>query len=235
MSIAIGGNTASKIYLGSDEVERMYMGSNLVYGSAPVPLPYDAKIEYLQQGDGYSYIDTGYTPNEITPIIETRIYLPTASSNAYPVGSDGSGDTRFSIGRLTANRIELRIGNYSSVGSQAANWYVIKLDGSNGKAYINGTLKWTSSKLNFNDMTIALFSSHAISSSTGLPIIRGASSGAMLKGVRISYFKLWNGATLLQDMIPVRVGQVGYMYDKVSGNLFGNAAQSGAFVLGADI
>ncbi len=35
------------------------------------------------------------------------------------------------------------------------------------------------------------------------------------------------------DAIPVRVGQVGYMYDKVSGNLLGNAG-SGSFVLGND-
>ena len=36
------------------------------------------------------------------------------------------------------------------------------------------------------------------------------------------------------DMIPVRVGSVGYMYDKVSGRLFGNAG-TGDFVLGPDI
>lgn len=33
------------------------------------------------------------------------------------------------------------------------------------------------------------------------------------------------------DLISVRVGQVGYMYDKVSGQLFGNAG-TGTFVLG---
>ncbi len=36
------------------------------------------------------------------------------------------------------------------------------------------------------------------------------------------------------DMIPVRVGSVGYMYDKVSKTLFGNAG-SGSFILGNDI
>ena len=39
--------------------------------------------------------------------------------------------------------------------------------------------------------------------------------------------------TYLFDAIPVRVGQVGYMYDKVSGQLFGNAG-TGAFILGPD-
>ena len=35
------------------------------------------------------------------------------------------------------------------------------------------------------------------------------------------------------DLIPVRVGQVGYMYDKVSGQLFGNVG-TGDFGLGPD-
>ena len=39
---------------------------------------------------------------------------------------------------------------------------------------------------------------------------------------------------LLLDFIPVRVGTVGYLYDRVSGKLFGNAG-TGDFVLGPDI
>lgn len=35
------------------------------------------------------------------------------------------------------------------------------------------------------------------------------------------------------DLIPVRKGQVGYMYDKVSGQLFGNGG-TGNFILGPD-
>jgi hypothetical protein len=35
------------------------------------------------------------------------------------------------------------------------------------------------------------------------------------------------------DLVPVRIGNVGYMYDKVSGKLFGNAG-TGNFILGPD-
>ena len=45
---------------------------------------------------------------------------------------------------------------------------------------------------------------------------------------------MWDGETLVRDYIPVRVGQVGYMYDKVSGQLFGNSG-TGNFILGNDI
>ena len=41
-----------------------------------------------------------------------------------------------------------------------------------------------------------------------------------------------NGVMIV-DAIPVRVGQTGYMYDKVSGQLFGNAG-TGSFILGPD-
>lgn len=43
-----------------------------------------------------------------------------------------------------------------------------------------------------------------------------------------------NNDEVVLDMIPVRIGQVGYMFDRVSGLLFGNSG-SGDFVLGNDI
>ena len=36
------------------------------------------------------------------------------------------------------------------------------------------------------------------------------------------------------DIIPVRCGTVGYMYDRVSGHLFANAG-TGDFIVGADV
>ena len=36
------------------------------------------------------------------------------------------------------------------------------------------------------------------------------------------------------DLVPVRIGSTGYMYDKVSGNLFGNSG-TGSFILGPDV
>ena len=43
-----------------------------------------------------------------------------------------------------------------------------------------------------------------------------------------------NGVTV-RDFIPVRKDGIGYMYDKVSGELFGNENSSGAFTYGNDI
>jgi len=47
-----------------------------------------------------------------------------------------------------------------------------------------------------------------------------------------NYSAIRNGK-LVVDMIPVRIGTVGYMYDRVSGKLFGNSG-TGEFILGPD-
>jgi hypothetical protein len=60
------------------------------------------------------------------------------------------------------------------------------------------------------------------------------SSETFTSATRIwSFVATRNGAKVL-DFIPVRVGQTGYLYDRVSGKLFGNAG-TGDFVLGPDV
>ena len=53
--------------------------------------------------------------------------------------------------------------------------------------------------------------------------------------LKIAYFKLKTSTgILIRDCIPVRIGTIGYMYDRVSGKLFGNDG-TGEFELGDDI
>lgn len=52
--------------------------------------------------------------------------------------------------------------------------------------------------------------------------------------MRIYSCSLIDNGKLVRDFIPVRVGTTGYMYDKVSGELFGNSG-TGNFVLGPDV
>lgn len=51
---------------------------------------------------------------------------------------------------------------------------------------------------------------------------------------RIYYMKIYENSVLIRDFIPVRKDGIGYMYDRVSGQLFGNAG-TGSFILGPDI
>ena len=65
----------------------------------------------------------------------------------------------------------------------------------------------------------------------------GASDFREITASKVYSLKMWQGGTLVRDIAPVRVGSgssaVGYLYDRVSGELFGNAGM-GAFVLGPD-
>lgn len=53
-------------------------------------------------------------------------------------------------------------------------------------------------------------------------------------GLKIYSFKISKNGEVLRDFVPVRVGDVGYMYDKVSKQLFGSIG-TGQFILGQDI
>jgi hypothetical protein len=56
----------------------------------------------------------------------------------------------------------------------------------------------------------------------------------MSYGKRIYGCKITEGSEVVADFIPVRKGTVGYLYDRVSGKLFGNDG-TGDFVLGPDV
>lgn len=193
------------------------------------PVPYQ-QVEYLEQVDGKSYIDTGYSPNQ-APILEVTFSAPKGAS-MYFIGADGSGNTRFSLARvLSSTRLEFRIGNYKNIDSDA-NFHVAKIDGTTGKAYLDNVVKWTSGYRNFNDLNILVFTSSYINSSTGEPAVRTS----MLKGVKIAGVRQWSPTgKLLRNYVPVRDGEIGYLYDKVTRQLFGNENPTGAFGYGADL
>ena len=56
----------------------------------------------------------------------------------------------------------------------------------------------------------------------------------MNSNARISSVWVKEDDTLVLNLIPVRIGNVGYMYDKISGQFFGNSG-SGSFALGPDL
>ena len=60
-----------------------------------------------------------------------------------------------------------------------------------------------------------------------------ATSNSYWRG-RFYWVKFYQGSNLIRNFIPVRCGTMGYMYDRVSGTLFGNDG-TGDFVVGADV
>lgn len=90
------------------------------------------------------------------------------------------------------------------------------------KTYVNGSLAKSDDFHTYNGYIIALFALGTSSSAVGFYTSAAVYSAQLIIN-----------NTLVRDFIPVRVGQVGYMYDKVSKQLFGNAG-TGEFILGPD-
>ena len=105
----------------------------------------------------------------------------------------------------------------------------------------DNTIKYTNSGVTVNGRTFSrTFSLSGVDNlnSVSVPIFswydfysRGMEYSQNLK---YKSFYLKNNGELVLDMIPVRKDGVGYMYDRVSGQLFANAG-TGSFIIGQDV
>ena len=194
-------------------------------------LPYDAEVEYLQ-GDGVARImlDDRYT----TEKKYMGIGITEESYTGRFAGSEYGRKAQY-VG-ATSGSIEAKFnspGNsiYVSVdGATPYKCYDYIADGVSVSISLNGNVlssKETTVKIPYvsNTNKMELFAIRSTSSTT----IVGTWAGLCY------YFRLVTveDETVL-DLIPVRKDGVGYMYDRVSGKLYGNAADSGAFILGPD-
>lgn len=189
-------------------------------------LPYDAEIEYLESS-GTQYIDTLYKPSNNSEFDICFYWTASVSGE--------SDITQQCLFGLNDNGIWANVmGNYSSsselywadcanvgaglVRNQVCN---VSLKGNvitrpDGATY---TVSKTYSALYMN---LYLFCRNQYGPTR------------YCNGARIYYAKFWENGTLVRDFIPVRVGTTGYLYDKVSKQLFANAG-TGDFILGPDV
>lgn len=185
-------------------------------------VPYDAEIEYLGSSET-QYIDTGITPSTSSKIvIDFRI--------------KGVFQGKFLFGS------EVAWGNNALA-------MVFRTNGSHTVAF-GGNHSITDTKVTTGARTLATVSSTGCSlgnvsiaytgsiSGNTYPIYLFGDNRAGSLNARISAdiysCKIYSGTVLVRDFIPVRVGQTGYMYDRVSKRLFGNNG-TGSFVLGPDV
>jgi len=179
-------------------------------------LPYDAEVEYLES-DGSQFINS-----ELVGGNDVGLYVIISRLNTQDrqiIGSrDSSGNTRFFIGNTYVGW-----GTYHGIGSSTTGiLYEWGLNYLNSRVFAeNGGGAWSLSDLGFTP-TFPIF----------IFALNYAGNAQCWAG-RIYAAKISRGTTIVMDLIPVRVGTTGYMYDKVSGQLFGNAG-SGDFILGND-
>lgn len=218
----LGSTDISKVYLGTAEVTKAYLGSVQVHGGAtPVP-PYDAEVQYLQSS-GTQYIDTGIY-GDIGLDYEIQAQM-TGGTYGNALGDrQSSSSNRFTLNFWSGKEAYFNCGSRNEIVVKqltVSNSHIYKKSGLD--VYIDGTQKGTLTSQTFTTPnTIIVFGARD-----------AGTLSSMLTG-RIYYCKFWRNGDLLFDFIPVRKNSVGYMYDRVSGQLFGNSG-TGNFILGNDI
>ena len=192
-------------------------------------LPYDAEVEWLES-NGEQYVLTNYTPRNIDRIIAKYV--------VYQENYNGNSIFNSKTGYWDANP------NY---------WVYLKLQ-------MNGYQIWAFSKyqplefvvkyysvcvcdLDLLNKKIAVYEEGSVP--TYKTIIVGVESANQqpiqlfpkeqknLARTRIMKFESIRNGEKVADIIAVRKDGVGYMYDRVSGQLFGNAG-TGEFIIGPD-
>lgn len=180
------------------------------------PLPYDAEVEYLES-TGTQYIDTGYS-NSQCPYFSLDVQPLTTNVDATMFGAftDGctvqqyNGRWRWFDGGWTLTNIPVDITRTTNITRNANGWFV---DGeiTITPRYLNGVL-----------------------SSVLFGVNLKGEKKADKRPIRVNRLSMFDkNSSLVADFIPIRKGNIGYMFDRVSGELFGNAG-TGAFIIGPD-
>ena len=186
-------------------------------------LPYDAEVEYLKS-TGTQWINTLVYPDLSSAKIEIQAVKATGytlfGANSY-MRCTGNGG--YNVNYAYYNQLQFAIYTPTDISSP----HVFILD--KNEFYVDGELKGTatiSSRVSSFPICLYGYSTNTQGTATS---DRGSHT--------IYYCKIYNNGVLVRDLIPVRVGSgasaVGYMYDRVTRRLFGNAG-TGAFTIGPD-
>lgn len=219
------------MYLGSTAIGKAFLGDDLVYdstgGDTPV-LPYDAEVEYLQSS-GTQYINTGINGQSVTRFIVKGYCYPDGGNNTQLLGGTAQGAGTFFGARVNNGTFWYCMASGSGLGDPT---HLSTID-----ATISSTSSQTGTLTDLANNTSYNFTSFS-SGSWGFPnenlLIFGGYSTRRSPNARCYSLQIYTASGLVRDFIPVRVGQVGYMYDRISGQLFGNNG-TGSFTLGNDI
>lgn len=194
-------------------------------GVGSSPLPYDAEIEYLE-GTGTQWLDTGI------PVVNGILmeYYGAFGSNSAIVCATGSSAGKYlRINIYSTYNISVwkaGVAKYVRVSPRQNTFYDIYHD-SRG---LSNVVKWNGNEVLNEDTT------GYSNPDTNVRVFNDASGSSVtiIKG-KIRKLKLTdNNGNVVLDWKAVRVGQVGYMYDNITGTLHGNDGED-SFILGNDL
>lgn len=189
-------------------------------GAPTPPLPYDAEVQYLAVDTVGPYITiTGVEWDSFS----CSMYVPAQSAQGY---RDLIGGIYIYWG---CNRICSQNGVYRNGASfmgftDTVNFITDKFVEYHSPSPTN--LRWL---IDGTEYSVA--ACRNTGGSFGLFHLPSENNQVPLK---IAWAKAYKAGVVTLDLIAVRKNAVGYMYDLVSGTLFGNDASTGDFVIGPD-
>lgn len=193
-------------------------------------LPYDAEVEYLQSS-GTQYIDTGVVLSK-TYKIEAEVAVLSSNSGFCFVLSANTAGTNYSnpISFNTSGYAYVQVGgstSYTTINGDVRDGVMRSYvsEGNGSKMYLTKDNTTVNKSISGSLSTLSMYmfaTNHSVNNATNF------------LSAKIAKIKITISGVLVRDYIPVRVGTTGYMYDKVSGTLFGNAG-SGSFTYGNDV
>jgi hypothetical protein len=198
-------------------------------GKSGGSIPYQ-RIEYLES-TGTQYIDTGikYNSSNKYNVECNLIYTTAAGGNTFALnGWDAGG----AFGLRDINCVD---GSNLSILTNA-----IGLDLKISLEIQSGSTSHTLTSILYNANTYSASRPHAAlatyASNSGYIIFACYSQNSVNYFVKEKIYgmKIFVNDVIVRDFIPVRVGTTGYLYDTVSGQLYGNSG-TGNFILGSDI
>lgn len=178
-------------------------------------LPYEAQVEYLQSS-GTQYLNI---PIQIsnTATITIDGFITTTNKELFSMPLNNSYNSNQHQFNIETSATYYRFFTSSSINAGSGNLNTRHLWSCGNSLYRDGTLIGTTTPTQSG-------------ARDALAIFRGSHG---IVGGSIYSLKFVDGDLEL-DCIPVRVGTTGYMYDRVSKTLFGNAG-TGNFTLGSDV
>ena len=204
-----------KIYVGTTEITKKYIGTSVVYEGDEIPYK---TLSYLET-TGTQYIDTGIVPNE-NQVIKISFYVEDFTKNQVFFGSRTSGLYNTSTDQMYFN---MGTSTYSLIVILGVTMTTVPY---NNNHRINYTIDIPALLATNNITSVQTSFSGSFSGATQPHYLFALNNKGVPSafGGRIYSFSIEENGVFILDLVPVLdLNDVPCMYDRVSGELFHNA------------
>lgn len=191
-------------------------------------LPYDAEVEWIGvRQNAWVVLDNGFVPNDNNVTIDADVTFV-----GYPTSSNWA---KWFSARSSAND-----GSYRMIRSQNPTWIAFDYNTSDSYTSTFELSPSTNKRYNIHmeygkaivDGNIYNISTKTASKNTASFVV-GDNEITRGTNLNVHSFVVTHNDIVVIDAIPVRKGQIGYLYDRVTKRLFGTAGEN-PLIVGQD-